>query len=136
MSSDGEDATDAPIVLSATDAHVSIVFTDRPTDISGFVRDDAGRPAPNATVYAFPVDERLWHGENPMVHRTMESRPSGSGYFRLSGLVPGNYWIGASTADVPDEWRTDAVLRSLAGAAKQVRVAYGEPIALDLKVAR
>src|SRR5262249_6121934 len=65
-------------------------FTDRPTELSGVVRDRAGRPAPNFPILVFSTDRNFWTIAS---RRVQQSRPASDGKFKLTGLPAGEYYI-------------------------------------------
>ena len=73
----GRDVTDAPIALRSGQAvgDVTIVFTDRVTEITGTVSNAQNAPAPDYTVLAFPTETSLWRAQSRQI---TTSRASGS----------------------------------------------------------
>src|SRR5262245_60514174 len=63
---DGRDVTDTPIPLRSGQAvsDVSIVFTDKVSEISGTITDTQGTPIPDFTVLAFSTDPSLWRPQS------------------------------------------------------------------------
>jgi hypothetical protein len=115
-----EDLTASPMEFKGTERvnNVSIVMTYDVGTIEGTVTDDAGQPAPGATVIIFPDDEDRWFRGSPFVHyaRSMPAvQTSGSrspaaerpglpvpdrslraaGSFTSTGLLPGRYLVAA-----------------------------------------
>ncbi len=58
VTADGRDVTDSPIDLRSGQrlSNVSVVFTDRLSEINGLVSDQQGVPITEFTMLAFPVD--------------------------------------------------------------------------------
>src|SRR5205807_4057421 len=58
----GREVIDTPVDVRSgqTISNVSLVFTDRQTQISGTVTTAQGTPVSDYTVLAFPVEESLW----------------------------------------------------------------------------
>lgn len=89
---DGEDVTDVPIDLTTRAAvdDISIVLTDKLTDLTGHVNDSRGTLAKDYVAVLLPAG--LKAGVSPQRFiRTV--RPDQDGYFHVKGLPPGNYTV-------------------------------------------
>ncbi len=108
-----------------------VTMTDRPTEISGVVRDQAGRPAPGFPIIIFATDRSYW---TPGSRRVLQARPSSDGKYRLVGLPPGEYFVSAVTDVDPGQLADPAFLDQLAAASFKITLADGEKKAQDLKL--
>ena len=57
---DGKDITDRAFDLQSDTTSFVVTYTDRPSRVSGTVRDARGGVSANAAALAFPVDPRRW----------------------------------------------------------------------------
>lgn len=130
---DGHDVIDAPLeVRSAQNiSGVSLVFTDKLTQINGTVTDQSGTPMPEFTVLAFPEDSTLWR---PQSRQIMTARPDQNGKYQLQGLPPGDYFIAAIDPEVPGEWFEPTFLDAQRRGAAQFSLVEGDVKTQDLRV--
>ncbi len=131
----GKDITDRVIDLQADLTSLVVTFTDRPSKVSGTVKDAGGAMSPTAVVLAFPVDTKQWlgYGSSP---RTLKSAlTTRSGVFTFDHLPPGDYNVVAIDAADMDGWQDPKTLEQLARLATKLTVtAGGTAQALDLSV--
>jgi len=130
---DGHDVIDTPLdVRSAQNiSGVSLVFTDKLTEVNGTVSDQAGTPMPEFTVLAFPEDATLWR---PQSRQIMTTRPDQNGKYQLRGLPPGQYFIAAIDPEVPGEWFEPAFLDEQRRGASRFSLVEGDVKTQDLRV--
>jgi hypothetical protein len=90
----GADLADLPFTAESggTVDGVRIVVSTRATEIRGSVRDAAGEPAPNATVFIAPPAFTRWLGGS---RRFVRLITDASGAYRHRGLPPGEYRVQA-----------------------------------------
>ena len=126
------DVTDTPVELKPGQnvENVTVVLTDRATEISGTVRDARGASAPALTVIAFSTDQQHWRAQS---RRIQVARTDQSGSFRLRNLPPGDYLLIASDDVEQGEWFDPAYLEQARAGAKQLSISEGEKKTLDLK---
>ena len=127
----GRPSATGAIDLGAADlTGVAITMGDRAIDLSGVLRDAAGKPRSDGSVYAFPTDRQAWTtaGFNT---RVLEIRPARSGAYHLTRGMPGDYYVAAALAGRRD-WRDRASLEALANSAVIVRLGAGVKTVLDL----
>jgi hypothetical protein len=128
----GRDVLDTPLDLRQSVDGAVVTFTDRPGELSGVVRDSAGKPMSAQTVILFAAERTLWTPTSRRI-RAVPSTADGRFLFRM--VAPGEYWL-AAVADVDDgEWY-DAVLleRLLTGAAVKTTISEGEKKTQDLRI--
>ena len=133
MTVGGRDVTDAPIMLRSGQnvGDVSIVFTDRVTEINGTVSNTQNAPAPDYTVLAFPTDATLWRAQSRQI---MTTRPDQNGTFRLRGLPPGDYYLVAVDPAEQGEWFEPTYLEAHRTGATHVTLGEGQTLTQDFKL--
>ena len=130
----GQDVTGTPLTLGSEDlAGVTLTFIDRPTQLSGVVTDDTGKPAADATIYVFAADRRKWTNSSPLGGTAREVRPSRTGAYNAP-LLPGEYFVIAVGTTAQEGWRSTGVLDTLARTAKTVKISAGQTVTLNLTV--
>lgn len=130
---DGHDVIDSALeVRSAQNiSGVSLVFTDKLTEINGTVTDQSGTPMPEFTVLAFPEDSTLWR---PQSRQIMTTRPDQNGKYQLRGLPPGDYFVAAIDPEVPGEWFEPTFLDAQRRGAARFSLVEGDVKTQDLRV--
>jgi uncharacterized protein (DUF2141 family) len=128
----GQDVTDAPVELKPGEnvENITVVLTDRTTEITGTVRDAKGAGAAALTVIAFSTDQQHWRAQS---RRIQAARTDQSGTFRLRNLPPGDYLVIASDDVEQGEWFDPAFLEQARAGAKQISISEGEKTTLDLR---
>lgn len=128
----GIDVTDTPVDLKPGQnvENVTVVLSDRATEISGTVRDAKGAGAAALTVIAFSTDEQHWRAQS---RRIQAARTDQSGTFRLRNLPPGDYLLIASDDVEQGEWFDPAYLEQARAGAKPMSISEGEKKTFDLK---
>jgi hypothetical protein len=130
------DTLDAPFEIRAGENvdGLALTFTDRPSEISGTLFDQLGRPAPEYAVVAFAADRALW-GSAP--RRMSGAVKLGSdGRFKLTGLPPGEYYIAALIDADPRELNDPSFLEQLIPASIRISLADAEKKVQDLRLGR
>lgn len=120
---DGHDALDAPFEVRGSQpvSGISVVFTDRISEINGTLTDRQQQPLSGYTMLAFPTDADLWR---PQTRRIMTARPDQNGRYQLRGLPPGDYYVTPVDAIEPgDAYEPAFLAQRVANAA---RVSFGE----------
>lgn len=128
----GQDVTDHPLELKPGQNldSVSVVLTDRSTEITGTVRDRSNAAAAALTVIVFPTDPQYWRAQSRHIQT---ARTDAAGAFRLRALPPGDYLIVATDNVEQGEWFDPAYLEQARATATRVTVTEGEKKTLDLK---
>jgi hypothetical protein len=114
------DVTDTPLALRSGEnlANVTVVFTDKQSEINGTLTTENGTAVPEYTVLAFPSDASLWR---PQSRQIMTARPDQTGQYRIRGLPPGEYYLATVDPSQQGEWFEPAYLDDhRAGAARLV----------------
>jgi hypothetical protein len=130
----GRDVSDVPLEVrnNQTTTGVSIILTDRPTEITGVVADSQNLAAPDAFVIAFSVDPGAWRPQTRQVHA---SRADSSGVFHVRGLPPGDYHLVALDDVEQGAWYDPSFLENMRSSAVRVSVNDGEVRSQPLKLA-
>jgi carboxypeptidase family protein len=122
----GEDQPGELIHLGKDDLAVALTLSETPTVLSGVVADATGAPQPEASVYIFRADRRLWTAGAP----SREVRPDRHGRYRAD-LPPGEYFVIASTK-APVLWMEASFLETLSASATAVKLSRGDKVVHDL----
>jgi len=129
---DGKDITDRAFDLQTDVTSIVITFTDKPTRVSGTVRDAHGAPATEVSVLAFPVDPARWLGQGPNPRELKSAPASRTGTYAFENLPAGDYFVVAIDGAAAEGWQSPARLEALAREATRVTVVAGEPKTVDL----
>jgi hypothetical protein len=130
----GRDVTDEPIDLrSGHDVdNVSIVMTDRYTEITGTVRDSSGGGVPGIAVIAFSIEPQQWQSQSRFI-QAVRTGPNGT--YRLRGLPPGDYRIIATDDVEQGEWFDPSFLERVQPSSEKISLSEGEKKTRDVKPA-
>jgi hypothetical protein len=113
-------------------AGVDIEVTDKIATISGLATTARGEPAKACTLLIFPTDEKRWkQGGGRYVQTAVAGR---DGRYRLSSVVPADYYIIALDKVEPGEWYEPGFFDRVRSNAKSVSINEGETKTVDLKV--
>jgi len=129
----GRDVTDAPVALRSGQAlsDVTIVFTDRVSEVTGTLANAQNAPAPEYTVLVFPADSSLWR---PQARQIQTTRPDQTGKFRFRALPPGDYYVVAVDPAEPGEWFDPAYLEAHKTGATRFTLGEGQTLTQDLRL--
>ena len=127
------DMTDTPLPVRSGEsvANVTIVFTDKQSEINGTLTTESGTPVPDFTVLAFPTDSSLWR---PQARQIMTARPDQTGKYRIRGLPPGDYYLATVDPSEQGEWFEPAYLDEHRSGAARVVLGDGDVKTKDFKV--
>jgi len=130
----GRDVSDSPLEVrnNQTTTGVSIVLTDRPTEITGTVVDSQNLAAPDTWVVAFSIDPGAWR---PQTRQVQASRADSGGVFHIRGLPPGDYHLVALDDAEQGAWYDPSFLEHVRSSAVRVSVNEGEVRSQPLKLA-
>ena len=128
----GAEVADVPFELKPGQNvdNVSVVLTDRATDLSGTVRDAQGAGAGGLTVIAFATEPQYWRAQS---RRISTSRSGASGAFRIRALPAGDYYVLAVDDVEQGEWFDPAYLDSVKDKATRVTLNEGDKKTQDLR---
>jgi hypothetical protein len=129
----GRDLADYPLDVKPNEDVTGIVatFTDRPTELSGAVQDQNGRPTGGYPIIVFSTDRSLWAAGS---RRVQQVRPSSDGKFKVVGLPAGEYYVAAVVDFEPNDLANPAFLEQLAASSFKITFADGEKKVQDLKL--
>lgn len=85
----GADITDTPREFKAG-GRVTITLSSRASTVEGNVTDAAGKPVTEGGIFLFSEDKASWRSNSI---RTRRSGVDPNGHYRLTGLLPGRYFI-------------------------------------------
>jgi hypothetical protein len=111
---------------------VVLTMTDRVTEISGLLLDQADHPAPDFYVLAYPTDRRLWALGKDRLRPAV--RPDSNGRYRVVGLQPGEYYLSALTDIQPNDYADPSFLEMLVPASMKITIAEGEKKSQDVRL--
>lgn len=128
----GQDVSDAPIDIKPGQNvdNVSVVLTDRTTDLSGTVRNAKNEGVAALTVIVFAAEQQYWR---PQSRRINAARTDQSGTYRFRNLPPGDYLMVAVDDVDQGEWFDPAYLEKIRQDATRVSISEGEKKTQDLK---
>ena len=112
-------------------ASVALVFTDRVSELSGIVFDEASAVRTDLTVIAFPTDSSLWR---PQTRQIQASRPDQSARYQIRGLPAGDYWLVAVALVQQGEWHDPRFLDRIRTKAERITIREGEITSLNLTI--
>jgi hypothetical protein len=132
---EGRDISASPFETTGADVgNIILRFTDKPPELVGTVRAEAGATDVTATVLLFPADSRAWtdYGMTSRRFRSMETAPSGA--FTLTGMAEGEYNLVAIRDGLPAEWQDPVYLQKIAAVATKITISENERKVQDLRV--
>ena len=127
-----EDITDTPRTFKNGE-RVSVVMTSAASTVEGTVTDAKGAPVTEASLIVFSNDKASWRSNSL---RTRRGGIDASGHFRLSGVLPGRYYIIAAPRElinVPSTMQDEAFFDALSKEATPFVVGENEQRQVDLK---
>jgi hypothetical protein len=130
---DGRELVDTPLEVRSGQ-HVdgiSLLFTDKLSEVNGTVTDENGTPITEYTVLAFPTDSAMWR---PQARQIMTTRPDQNGKFQLRGLPPGEYFLAAIDPAEQGEWFEPAFLDEHRPGAARFSLGEGDIRTQDFRI--
>jgi hypothetical protein len=118
----GREMLDGPIEIKAPIADMTVIFTDRPSEITGTLQDATGRPATDYFIVVFSTNRAYW---TPLSRRVMQTRPGTDGSYVVRNLPAGEYFVAALTDLAPGDTSDPDFLQQMAETASQVSLAEG-----------
>jgi hypothetical protein len=128
----GVDMAEMPLDVTGNNIDdVVVTFSDRPTRLSGTVRDIRGIPVPGATIIVLPPAAR---GSD--ARRTREARADVIGLYTIEGLPPGDYDVVAIDDRAAEGWQDPRRIEALRRVATRVSIRDAERKTIDLRVGK
>lgn len=112
---------------------VSLVFSDRQSEVNGTLSDAQGRPLTDYTILAFPTDPTLWR---PQARQITTARPDQNGKFQIRGLPAGDYFLAVIDPQQQGEWFVPAFLEQQTTDASRLSLPEGATRTQDLRLNR
>ena len=112
---------------------VEIVLSDRWATLSGVARSGNARPAGDAPLVLFPVDETLRIPDSRYIRGMRTDR---EGRFGISWLLPGEYLLASPVAMEDGQWNDVAFLGRLEGTAIRVTLLDDEEQSMEIRIGR
>ncbi len=130
---DGQDLLDSALdVAPGQDVKdLTVVFSDRRTDLAGTLFDTANHPVAGYVVLVFPTDRRFWTSDSRRIRQALLGL---DGHFDISGLPAGEYYLGAVTHADADDVSDPTFLEEVAAAALRMTLAAGEHRVQDIRL--
>ena len=105
--------------------------------VSGRVVDERAAPVRDYRVAVFPTDRSKW----TLLSRWLKAgRSSPDGTFRVTGLVPGDYWVVAvdrlDGSTVAGDLQSPEILETLSARAVRITVGEGQSLEMALRLVR
>ena len=132
----GRDVLASGLEIGENDlTEVELTLTDRPSTLTGFVRQESNGPLPNATVMLIGADFRvvLTAGSNP---RQQMAAVQPTGEFTFGRMLPGDYFLVAVQDEAVPVDRDVSFFEAVARSGTRVTLAEGETKSQDLKIVR
>jgi hypothetical protein len=129
---DGREVSRTAFDLQGPVGNLIMVMTDTPSELRGQVRDESGRPDPNAAVVVFPVERAFWTNFGTAPRRSMYARVDAAGRYVMQALPAGDYFIAAIDDALGDGWQDPRLLESLSRTADRFTIADAEKKTQDV----
>ena len=131
----GRDASVVPVDFESADLNgVTIVFTDRATELSGQVTGDGALDS--MSVLVFPAESSAWAGYGSSSRRFQTTRVDKQGNYKVSNLPAGQYLAVALPDKMINDWQNPKFLESLVAQGTRVTIRDNEKATAALRVAR
>lgn len=129
----GRDIIDTPLEVRSgqTLSGLTLVFTDKMSEVNGTLTDDQGQPITEFTVLAFPTDNSLWRAQ---ARQIMTARPDQTGTYQIRGLPAGDYYVTAVDPTEQGEWFEAAFLDQHRAGAAHLTLGDGDVKKQDFKI--
>jgi hypothetical protein len=130
----GRDIADLPLEIKPSENITGLVvtLTDRPTEISGTILDQAGRATSTFPIVVFSTDRTYWVAGS---RRVQQGRPSSDGKYLIAGLPAGEYYVCAVTDLESTSLADPSFLEQLISGSFKITLGEGEKKTQDLKLA-
>jgi hypothetical protein len=112
---------------------LTIVLTDRSSEVTVTTRDESGGPLADCTVIVFSTEPSLWR---PQSRYIQAARADQAGQSRIFGLPAGNYFLAVVDDAEQGEWYDPAFLERIRPGAFSLSLADGEVKTQELRMSR
>ena len=135
----GQDLADSPFDFGVTETFrdVEIVISGAGAMVTGRVTDDRAAPVRDYTVAFIPTDRMKWTIRSRWLKT---ARAMQDGAFRVTGLIPGDYWVVAVNrldgSEVAGDLQNPEVLDALTSRAQRLTLGEGQSQILTLRLVR
>src|SRR5688572_1984716 len=135
----GQDLSDSAFDFGSTEIFrdIEVVVSAAGAEVRGRVTDDRAVAIRDSAVVIFPTDRSKWTMRSRWM-RTAASNQEGT--FRMTGLVPGDYWVVAVDrfhgSDEIGDLQSPEVLDTLAGRAARITLGEGQSQDVTLRLVR
>jgi hypothetical protein len=109
----------------------TVTYTDKPTDLTGVLKEPGGRPATDYYILVFSSDRRYW---TPGSRRVRMTRPGTDGSYSVKGLPPGEYYLAAPADLETGEWNDPVLLEELVRSSARITLRDGEKTTQDFRI--
>jgi Carboxypeptidase regulatory-like domain len=128
----GREAFEAPLRVNPNETlEWTVTYTDKPTGLTGVLKDPGGRPATDYYVLVFSSDRRYW---TPGSRRVRMTRPATDGSYSVKGLPPGEYYLAAPADLETGEWNDPVLLEHLVRSSARVTLRDGETTTQNFRI--
>ncbi len=128
----GREAFEAPLRVNPSETlEWTVTYTDKPTSLTGVLKDPGGRPATDYYMLVFSSDRKYW---TPGSRRVRMTRPATDGSYSVKGLPPGEYYLTAPTDLETGEWNDPVLLEQLVRSSAKVTLRDGEPTTQTFRI--
>jgi hypothetical protein len=128
----GREAFEAPLLVNPNETlDWTVTYTDKPTRLSGVLKEPGGRPATDYYILVFSSDRRYW---TPGSRRVRMARPGTDGLYSVKGLPPGEYYLAALADLETGEWNDPVLLEQLVGSSARITLRDGEMTRQDFRI--
>jgi len=107
-----------------------LTLTDQMTELTGTISNASGAPVTDLIILFFPTDRALWTSPRRMRPST---RPGPDGIYRISNILPGEYFLAAVTDIEPGDWGDPAFMDQVAAGSIKLKFVEGEKKVQDLR---
>jgi hypothetical protein len=128
----GREAFEAPLRVNPNETlDWTVTYTDKPTDLTGVLKEPGGRPAADYYILVFSSDRRYW---TPGSRRVRMTRPGTDGSYSVKGLPPGEYCLAAPADLETGEWNDPVLLEELVRSSARITLRDGETTTQDFRI--
>jgi hypothetical protein len=128
----GRESFEAPLRINPNETlDWTITYSDKPTGVTGVLKEPGGRPATDYYILIFSSDRRYWM---PGSRRVRMTRPGTDGSYSVKGLPRGEYYLAALADLETGEWNDPVLLEQLVGSSAKITLGEGEMTIQDFRI--